>query len=146
MSRDVRNAKDVTYVLMWAGTYICKSLTLTTFPKVPSPRVASTLSAMQKSRWIPSGYEPRGPREEGVLACVHQPDGTPSCSWLRQTQMFLRQRRRNEKKKKKEKWGIAEGTRARLFRMGVRPIVRYRTRAVHGERGTNKRDKWNGIV
>lgn len=31
-------------------TYICKSFTLTTFPNVPSPRVASTLSAMQKPR------------------------------------------------------------------------------------------------
>lgn len=32
-------------------TYICKSLTLTTFPKVPSPRVASTLSAIEKKKW-----------------------------------------------------------------------------------------------
>lgn len=32
-------------------TYICKSLTLTTFPKVPSPRVASTLSAIEKITW-----------------------------------------------------------------------------------------------
>lgn len=43
-------AREVDYLtyLSWAATYICKSLTLTTFPKVPSPRVASTLSAMQK--------------------------------------------------------------------------------------------------
>lgn len=33
-------------------TYICKSLTLTTFPKVPSPRVASTLSAIEKWMWV----------------------------------------------------------------------------------------------
>lgn len=39
-----------------------------------------------------------------------------------------------EKKERKKNGGIAEGARARLFRVGVRPIVRYRTRAVHGER------------
>lgn len=39
-----------------------------------------------------------------------------------------------KKKKRKKKNKDREGTRARLFRVGVRPIVRYRTRAVHGER------------
>lgn len=42
--------------------------------------------------------------------------------------------RSKEREKKKEENRGREGTRTRLFRVGVRPIVRYRTRAVHGER------------
>lgn len=90
MSRQCETRSYVTYVLIWTyGTYICKSLTLTTFPKVPSPRVASTLSVMQKWRWMPSKYEPRGPRREGVLACVHWLDEVPFRSWLWQKSLWV---------------------------------------------------------
>lgn len=95
---------------------------------------------------MPSGYEPRGPREEGVLACVHQP-GTPSRGFDKrgcpgpigsldkgEGRSLSRGESLERKKNHIKKSGDREGTRARLFHVGVRPIVRYRTRAVHGER------------
>lgn len=35
---------------MQSNTYDCKSLTFTTFPKVPSPRVANTLSEKKQPK------------------------------------------------------------------------------------------------